>query len=147
MPTVYDALSRRSSRVVPVREGRVSVRPSGSGSYVDIGYCRVESDEPAAITVKNAIGGRMVLGYSDRLEITWLQTSASELAALQTIQEGLHDMVLTRSREPDEGAGTESRYYLAYFLQLLPSLKDGKIKIILEKQLSVAQFMARMVIS
>ncbi|MEI6846562.1 MAG: hypothetical protein WCK32_00760 [Chlorobiaceae bacterium] len=144
--SIYDNLLRRSSRIIPQREGKVSLRAAGSGSYVDIGYCRIESDEPAAITVKNAIGGRMVIGYNDRIEISWLQTSTYELAALTTLQDGEHDIKISRTLAADEGSGTEERTYLAYYMQLLPGFGAGKIKIILEKQLSVAQMQARMVI-
>lgn len=137
--TVYDNLLRRSSRVVPVREGRVSVRPSGSGSYIDIGYCRIDTDEPAAITVKTGLMGRRVLGYNDRLEISWLQTSIDEQAAIETLQSGEHDIKLTRAIDAADGGGTEERIYSAYYLQILPNLQQGRYKIIAEKMLSVAQ--------
>ena len=142
--TVYDDLLRRSSRVVPIREGKVSIRPAGTGGYVDIGYCRVESSEPAAVTVKNALGGRRVLGYNDRLEVSWLQTSTSEFAALETLQDGEHDVKLSRT---DESGNTEEQVYAGYYLQLLPGLQQGKIKMILEGQISVAQMAERMVVS
>lgn len=141
--SVYDGLLRRTSRVTPVREGKVSLRPSGSGAYVDIGFCRIESDEPAAITVKHALGGRRVFGYNDRLEVSWLQTSTSEMAALATLQDGEHDVKLTRT---DECGSAEERVYEGYYMQLLPGLQQGKIKIIFEKMLSVAQMEARMVV-
>ncbi len=144
--TIYDNLLRRSSRVVPVREGRVSVRPSGSGSYVDIGYCRIESDEPAAITVKNALGGRMVIGYSIRLEISLLQTSMSEIVAMPTIQAAAHDIKITRSLE-DEGLVSEERLFTEFFIQLLPGLKDGKIKFIAEGQMSVLALAAHLTVT
>lgn len=144
MSTVYDDLLRRSSRVVPIREGKVSIRPAGTGPYIDIGYCRIESNEPAAVTVKNALGGRQVLGYNDRLEVSWLQTSPSEMAALKTLQDGEHDVKLTRT---DEGGNTEEIIYEGYYMQLLPALQQGKIKMILEGQISVAQMEARMVVS
>ena len=142
--TVYDNLLRRSSRVVPVREGKVSIRPAGTGSYIDIGYCRIESNDPAAVTVKNALGGRQVIGYNDRLEVSWLQTSTSEMAALGTLQDGEHDMKIVRT---DEGGNTEELVYPGYYMQLLPGLQRGKIKMILEGQISVAQMEARMVVS
>ena len=144
MSTVYNDLLRRSSRIVPIREGRVSIHPAGTGSYIDIGYCRIESSEPAAVTVKNALGGRQVIGYNDRLEVSWLQTSTAEMAALETLQEGEHDVKLTRT---DEGANTEEIIYEGYYMQLLPGLQRGKIKMIIEGQISVAQMEARMVVS
>ena len=145
--TVYDDLLRRSSRIVPIREGKVSLRPAGTGPYIDIGYCRIESDEPAAVTVKHALNGRRVIGYSDRLEISWLQTSMSEMAALVTLQKSEHDLKISRIREEDEGGGTEERLYEGYYLQLLPNLQRGRIRMILEKQISVAQMGTRMVIA
>jgi len=141
--TVYENLLRLSSRVVPVREGLVSVRPSGSGVFYNIGYCRIETDEPAAITVKNALSGRMVLGYNDRLEVSWLQTSTAELAALASLQSGEHDIKLSRTTE---SSGTEEILYTAYFLQILPGLQQGRMKIIAEKMISVAEMAARMVL-
>ncbi|MCG8345538.1 MAG: hypothetical protein MI685_10350 [Chlorobiales bacterium] len=142
--SIYDNLRRRSSRVVPIREGKVSIRPAGTGQYIDIGYCRIESDDPAAVTVKNALGGNRVIGYNDRLEVSWLQTSTAEMAALATLLEGEHDMKLVRT---DESSNTEELLYEGYYLQLLPGLQQGKIKMILEGQISVAQMQARMMVS
>ncbi|GEM_PF-2980828 len=142
--TIYDNLGRYPSRVIPIREGRVEIQLSGAGPYKDIGYCRIECDEPAAITVKTALGGRRVLGYNDRLEITWLQTGSSEMAALFGLQNGEHDIKLSRKRDVSEGGGEEIRMYLAYFMQLLPSLGKGEIKMIFEKQISVAEMQRRM---
>lgn len=143
MPTVYDNLGRLPSRVIIGREGKVSIRPSGVGLYKDIGYCCVVTDEPAAITVKNALGGRKVLGYSDRLEIRWLQTSQAEMSALQTLMNGAHDIQLSRVQE---SGVIEERKYLGYWMQLLPGLAKGEIKMIFEKQISVAEMAERMVV-
>ena len=146
MSTGFDDMLRLSSRVILARGGRVFLRPAGSEVFVDIGYCRIESDESAAITVKHALSGRRVIGYSDRLELTWLQTSVSEMGALSVLLGSEIDLKLSRVREADEGGGSEERLYLAYFMQLLPSLGKGEIKMILEKQMSVAQFQSRMVL-
>ncbi|MCG8345540.1 MAG: hypothetical protein MI685_10360 [Chlorobiales bacterium] len=143
----YDDLARRSSRAVPVRSGKVFIRPAGTGSYIDIGYCRIESDGPAAVTVKHALNGRRVIGYNDRLEISWLQTSTAEMAALETLQNSEHDLKISRTRGDDEGGGTEERMYEGYYLQLLPKLQRGKFMMILEKQISVAQMGTRMVVT
>jgi len=142
--TVYDDFARRSSRVVPGRDGRVFVRPAGVGEFVDIGYCRVESDEPAAITVKHGLGGRRVLGYNDRLEISWLQTSTMEMAALEELQSGEHDLKIVRNRDDDEGAGVEYRLYEGYYLQLLTGLASGKMKLLAEKMIGVDEMSDRL---
>lgn len=140
----YDDLNRRSSRVIPVREGRVFLCPAGDDAFIDIGYCRIESDEPAAITVKHGLGGRRVVGYNDRLEVSWLQTSEVEMAALDALQSGEHDLKLVRTRGDDEGGGNEERLYSSYFLQVLPNLSQGKMKIILEKMISVSEMSERL---